>query len=72
MDIVKLILGAALVAMCALPITPVSPAAAQPCPDVEVVFARGTYEPPGVGGPASRSSTRCAPAPENGRSRCIR
>ncbi|CDO21215.1 serine esterase, cutinase [Mycolicibacterium mageritense DSM 44476 = CIP 104973] len=51
MDIVKLILGAALVAMCALPITPVSPAAAQPCPDVEVVFARGTYEPPGVGGP---------------------
>jgi cutinase len=26
------------------------PAAAQPCPDVEVVFARGTGEPPGVGG----------------------
>ncbi|MDW5609450.1 cutinase family protein [Mycolicibacterium sp. D5.8-2] len=25
-------------------------AAAQPCPDVEVVFARGTSEPPGVGG----------------------
>jgi len=25
-------------------------AAAQPCPDVEVVFARGTGEPPGVGG----------------------
>nr|WP_273735568.1 cutinase family protein [Mycolicibacterium septicum] len=24
-------------------------AAAQPCPDVEVVFARGTFEPPGVG-----------------------
>lgn len=24
-------------------------AAAQPCPDVEVVFARGTNEPPGVG-----------------------
>ncbi|GFG65886.1 cutinase [Mycobacterium kubicae] len=24
--------------------------AAQPCPDVEVVFARGTSEPPGVGG----------------------
>jgi cutinase len=24
-------------------------AAAQPCPDVEVVFARGTTEPPGVG-----------------------
>ncbi|MCV7153953.1 cutinase family protein [Mycolicibacterium pyrenivorans] len=26
------------------------PVAAQPCPDVEVVFARGTGEPPGVGG----------------------
>ncbi|BBX64424.1 cutinase [Mycobacterium saskatchewanense] len=25
------------------------PAAAQPCPDVQVVFARGTGEPPGVG-----------------------
>lgn len=25
------------------------PTAAQPCPDVEVVFARGTTEPPGVG-----------------------
>lgn len=28
---------------------PVLSAFAQPCPDVEVVFARGTYEPPGVG-----------------------
>jgi cutinase len=28
----------------------VPPAAAAPCPDVEVVFARGTTEPPGVGG----------------------
>jgi cutinase len=27
-----------------------APVAAQPCPDVEVVFARGTTEPPGVGG----------------------
>src|SRR5258705_12015320 len=25
-------------------------ASAEPCPDVEVVFARGTGEPPGVGG----------------------
>ena len=25
-------------------------AAAEPCPDVEIVFARGTTEPPGVGG----------------------
>lgn len=29
---------------------PVPGASAQPCPDVEVVFARGTGEPPGVGG----------------------
>ena len=29
---------------------PVPIASAQPCPDVEVVFARGTAEPPGVGG----------------------
>jgi hypothetical protein len=29
----------------------VVPAAmAQPCPDVELLFARGTGEPPGVGG----------------------
>jgi cutinase len=28
----------------------VPPASAQPCPDVEVVFARGTAEAPGVGG----------------------
>jgi len=26
-----------------------APANAAPCPDVEVVFARGTFEPPGVG-----------------------
>ena len=26
-----------------------APADAAPCPDVEVVFARGTFEPPGVG-----------------------
>ncbi len=29
---------------------PVPSAIAAPCPDVEVVFARGTFEPPGVGG----------------------
>jgi cutinase len=28
----------------------IAPAAAAPCPDVEVTFARGTSEPPGVGG----------------------
>jgi cutinase len=36
----------------ALPFGFLSPqtAAAQPCPDVEILFARGTTEPPGVGG----------------------
>lgn len=29
---------------------PLPVASAEPCPDVEVVFARGTGEPPGVGG----------------------
>src|ERR1700757_1878944 len=29
---------------------PLPSASADPCPDVEVVFARGTSEPPGVGG----------------------
>jgi cutinase len=29
---------------------PIPAATAQPCPDVDVVFARGTGEPPGVGG----------------------
>ncbi|TPG34458.1 cutinase family protein [Mycolicibacterium hodleri] len=29
--------------------TVAAPADATPCPDVEVVFARGTFEPPGVG-----------------------
>ena len=37
-------LGAAVLSVPALP-----SASAQPCPDVEVVFARGTGEPPGVG-----------------------
>jgi cutinase len=43
-------LGAVLAAACALLTAPTPPALAQPCPDVEVVFARGTGEPPGVGG----------------------
>lgn len=49
MKLVKLIQGAALIAACVLPLAPAPTASAQPCPDVEVVFARGTYEPPGVG-----------------------
>lgn len=35
--------------MAALAVMPTTTASAQPCPDVEVVFARGTSEPPGVG-----------------------
>jgi hypothetical protein len=41
---------AVLVTSCALLSAPIPVAFAQPCPDVEVVFARGTGEPPGVGG----------------------
>jgi cutinase len=44
-------LGAAVVTVGAVLLSaPIPPASAQPCPDVEVVFARGTGEPPGVGG----------------------
>lgn len=43
-----LCVAAALV--CAPLVIQVPSAAADPCPDVEVVFARGTTEPPGVGG----------------------
>lgn len=46
------VLGAVVVAVGALPVVLINiPAAdAAPCPDVEIVFARGTTEPPGVGG----------------------
>lgn len=44
------VLAAALGAWATLIGVTAPPAAAQPCPDVEVVFARGTGEPPGVGG----------------------
>jgi cutinase len=45
-------IGAAVAAISALASSPASVpiAAAAGCPDVEVVFARGTTEPPGVGG----------------------
>jgi cutinase len=45
------VFAAAMVTTTALLSTPlVIPAAsAAPCPDVEVVFARGTFEPPGIG-----------------------
>ena len=41
--------GAAAVAALTLPIGSTAPAHALPCPDAEVVFARGTAEEPGVG-----------------------
>ena len=46
------VVGAVAAAAWALPIAFVQlpTAAADPCPDVEIVFARGTAEPPGVGG----------------------
>jgi cutinase len=46
------IAGAVVVTAAALPamLLNLSPAVAAPCPDVEIVFARGTTEPPGVGG----------------------
>jgi cutinase len=44
------LLAPAVVTASAVVAAPVVPSAsAQPCPDVEVVFARGTGEPPGVG-----------------------
>ena len=44
-------LGAVVVTTWAVLLSGAVPSAsAQPCPDVEVVFARGTGEPPGVGG----------------------
>jgi cutinase len=42
--------AAALTTWAMLLSAPVPSATAQPCPDVEVVFARGTAEAPGVGG----------------------
>src|SRR5215211_4621192 len=43
-------LGAAVAATLVVLSAPIPSASAQPCPDVEVVFARGTDEPPGIGG----------------------
>jgi hypothetical protein len=43
-------LGAVVVTAAATVLSAPVPASAQPCPDVEAVFARGSGEPPGVGG----------------------
>lgn len=46
-----LAVAAGVAAVASAPVTVAAPAAsADPCPDVEVVFARGSGEPPGVGG----------------------
>jgi cutinase len=41
--------GTVALAMMAISTSLSSPVSAQECPDVEVIFARGTHEPPGVG-----------------------
>src|SRR3954449_3587818 len=52
MSMIGRLFGAAVVATSALLATAINTpsASAAPCPDVEVVFARGTFEPAGVGG----------------------
>jgi cutinase len=50
MGVISRLFGAAVVTTSAmLSLVAIPSAAAAPCPDVEVVFARGTFEPPGVG-----------------------
>jgi cutinase len=51
LSVISRVVGAAVVATSALLSTAISSpsASAAPCPDVEVVFARGTFEPAGVG-----------------------
>jgi cutinase len=48
--IVRLLFAAVAAAALVHPFTSAPSAAADPCPDVQVVFARGTFEPPGLGG----------------------
>lgn len=52
MSVMDRLFGAAVVATSALLGTAINipTASAEPCPDVEVIFARGTFEAPGVGG----------------------
>jgi cutinase len=48
--LVRLLFAAVAAATMANPFVHAPTAAAAACPDVQVVFARGTFEPPGVGG----------------------
>jgi cutinase len=52
MSVISRFFGIAVLATSALlsSVVTIPSASAAPCPDVEVVFARGTFEPPGVGG----------------------
>jgi cutinase len=49
MIVVSRLFGAALLVASALLGPGIPLASAAPCPDVQVVFARGTFEPPGIG-----------------------
>jgi cutinase len=50
MSVISRLFGAAVAASSGLlGLVAMPSASADPCPDVEVVFARGTFEPPGVG-----------------------
>src|ERR1700688_368265 len=48
--IARVLAAAVVTTWVVLTVAPVPSASADPCPDVEVLFARGTGEPPGVGG----------------------
>ena len=67
------VLGAAVVTTGAVLLgAPIPSASAQPCPDVELVFARGTSEPPGVGGVGQAYVDALRSQVGASRSRCIR
>ena len=74
MSVISRFFGVAAVATSALlgSVINIPGASADPCPDVEVVFARGTFEPPGVGdtGQAFVDALRGSSAAS--RSTCIR
>src|SRR3954465_11944889 len=50
MGMISRFFGVAVVATAAVLSSNIPTASAVPCPDVEVIFARGTFEPAGVGG----------------------
>ena len=62
------LLGVVVTTFATLLVAPFPTATAQACPDVQVVFARGTSEPPGVGGvgQAFVDAVRAQAAPQVG------